>query len=123
MSQDYYSMTDQAISAEFGRRIEQIRLESNLSQEFIAKSVGISETTYRQAIKGKAKFEVVIGILRALNRLDNLEQFLPETPYSPIARMKMEGKKRKRASGGAAPNPVVNSTPSTTPDTTDDETW
>ncbi|MEH6650601.1 MAG: helix-turn-helix transcriptional regulator [Motiliproteus sp.] len=119
MSQNYYATTDQAITAEFGRRIEQIRLESNLSQEFIAKSVGISETTYRQAIKGKAKFEVIIGILRALNRLDNLEKFLPETPYSPIARMKMEGKKRKRASSGVASEPVL----STTPDITDDETW
>lgn len=119
MPHDYYAMTDQAISIEFGRRIEQIRLESNLSQGFIANSVGISETTYRQAIKGKAKFEVIIGILRALNRLGNLEHFLPETPYSPIARMKMEGKKRKRASSSTASS----AQPATAPGTMDDETW
>lgn len=98
MPLDYYAMTDQAIAEEIGHRIEQIRLESDISQYQVANNIGISETTYRQAIKGKAKFEVIIGILRTLNRLDNLDNFLPKTPYSPIARKKMEGKKRRRAS-------------------------
>tara|TARA_R110002167_G_scaffold64548_7_gene182649 strand:+ start:289 stop:648 length:360 start_codon:yes stop_codon:yes gene_type:complete len=98
MPHDYYAMTDQAIAEEMGRRIEQIRLESDISQYQIANNIGISETTYRQAIKGKAKLVVIIGILRVLNRLDNLDNFLPKTPYSPIARKKMEGKKRRRAS-------------------------
>jgi putative transcriptional regulator len=95
---DLYGLTDDAISEIMGQRLEQHRLESNKSQKRIAQELGISEGTYRSAIQGKAKFKVVIGIMRVLGQLDNLKNFLPEVPYSPIALLKMAGKQRKRAS-------------------------
>jgi len=94
---NFYAMTDSAIAAELGRRLEQIRLEANKPQKEIAEELGISEGTYRSAIKGKARLEVVIGILRVLGKLDNLDGFLPELPYSPMELLKHEGKKRQRA--------------------------
>ena len=98
MSQsDFYAMTDTAIAAELGARLEQLRLEANKPQKEIARELGISEGTYRSAIKGKARFEVIIGILRVLEKLENLEGFLPEAPFSPIELLKLEGKKRQRA--------------------------
>jgi len=65
-----------------------------LSQKNIAQELGISEGTYRSAVQGKDKFEIIIGIMRVLGELANLDSFLQETPFSPIALLKMAGKKR-----------------------------
>lgn len=88
-----------------GQRLEQRRLANNKSQKDIAQELGISEGTYRSAVQGKAKFEIIIGIMRVLGELANLDAFLPEIPFSPIALLKMAGKKRQRASRKA---PSVN---------------
>jgi len=95
---DIYAMTDLAIAKEIGQRIEQLRLEANISQDFIANELNITKKTYRNVKYGKAKFELIIGILRVLNRLDYLNNFIPETPFSPMERLKLQGKKRQRAS-------------------------
>ena len=97
-----YAMTDSAIAKELGRRLEQMRLEANKPQKAIADELGISEGTYRHAINGKAKLEVIIGILRVLGKLENLDGFLPELPFSPIELLKLEGKKRQRATRQSA---------------------
>ena len=99
---NFYAMTDSAIAKVLGQRLEQIRLEANLPQKAIAHELGISEGTYRSAVNGKAKFEVIIGIMRVLGRLENLEKFLPEVPFSPIELLKLEGKKRQRAARRSA---------------------
>ena len=108
-----YSLTDAVVAKTIGQRLEQRRLASNKSQKEIAQELGISEGTYRSAIQGKAKFEIIIGILRALGELQNLENFLPDIPFSPIALLKMSGKKRRRAS---RQSPSANKL-------TDSETW
>ena len=36
--------------------------------------------------------------IRIIGKLENIDNFLPETPFSPLALLKREGKKRKRAS-------------------------
>ena len=101
---NYYSMTDMAISRELGQRLEQLRLEANIPQKDIAEELGISEGTYRNAIKGKMRLEVLIGLLRVLGKLDNIDTLLPETPFSPIELLKLEGKKRQRASSAHTKN-------------------
>lgn len=108
---NYYSMTDESIAAEMGQRIEDRRLESNLSQAVVAEEVGISEVTYRNAVKGKVKLSVLIGILRSLGELDQLDSLLPKRPFSPVERMKLEGKKRQRASRTKPPSRVDNEQP------------
>ena len=95
---NWYSMTDQAIAKEIGQRIEQLRLESNISQELIAEELGITTKTYRNLKEGKAKFVLMIGVLRILNRLELVDRFIPETPFSPMELMKLKGKQRQRAS-------------------------
>jgi len=96
--QSIYSMSDSAIAKEIGQRIEQLRLETNITQESIADELGITTKTYRNAINGQSKFELIIGILRVLNHLDLVERFIPETPFSPIELIKLKGKQRQRAS-------------------------
>jgi putative transcriptional regulator len=99
-----YAMTDLAIAKELGQRLEQMRLEANVPQKAIADELGISEGTYRHAVNGKAKFDVVIGILRVLGKLENVDNFLPELPFSPIELLKLDGKKRQRAVSKRAMN-------------------
>ncbi len=94
---DFYGMSDVAVAGVIGGRLEQMRLEANIPQKDVARELGISETTYRNAVKGKAKLEVVIGILRLLGKLDNIDSFLPETPFSPIELLRLKGKQRQRA--------------------------
>lgn len=94
---DYYAMTDAAIAELLGGRLEQLRLEANIPQKQMAAELGISEGTYRNTVKGKARLEVVIGILRILGRLEAVDNFLPPAPYSPMALLEMEGRKRQRA--------------------------
>jgi transcriptional regulator with XRE-family HTH domain len=102
-----YSMTDLAISQEIGHRIEQLRLEANITQEAIAEELGITVKTYRNIKNGKAKFEMIIGVLRVLDQLELVERFIPETPFSPIELMKLKGKQRQRASYQKALNTPI----------------
>ena len=95
----YNSMTDEAIAAEIGQRIDQLRLERNLTQEQLADAIGISRVSYRKLVAGEAKFINVIAALRALGQLALVEDFVPEAVFSPIEQLKMKGKKRQRAAG------------------------
>ncbi len=99
---NFESMTDQSITAEIGRRIEQMRLEQNLTQQQVADEIGLSRVSYRKLVSGAAKFENIIAVLRALGRLDLVEQFVPETTFSPMQQLKLKGKQRRRATGGRA---------------------
>jgi transcriptional regulator with XRE-family HTH domain len=93
-------MTNQAIAAEIGQRIEQLRLEQNLTQQQVADEIGVSRLSYRKLVSGGGKFENIIAVLRALGRLDLIKDFVPETPFSPMAQLKLKGKQRQRATGG-----------------------
>jgi len=101
---DFHKMSDEAVAAEIGRRIEQLRLEKNLTQQQVADEVGLSRVSYRNLVNGGGKFENIIAVLRVLGKIDLLEQFIPDTPFSPMAQLKMQGKRRQRAAGrrGAA---------------------
>ena len=94
----FKNMTNKAISLEIGERIEQMRLEQNLTQQQLADEIGLSRVSYRNLVNGSGKFENIIAVLRALGRLDLMENFIPETPFSPIEQLKLQGKKRQRAS-------------------------
>ncbi len=106
---NFGSMTEQSIAAEIGRRIEQMRLEQNLTQQQVADEIGLSRVSYRKLVSGAAKFENIIAVLRVLGRLDLVEQFVPETTFSPMQQLKLKGKKRRRATGGHAQKNNANS--------------
>jgi len=92
-------MTDQAVAAEIGQRIDQLRLERNMTQQQIADAVGMSRVSYAKLVAGQAKFANVIAVLRALDQLALLDSFVPEAVFSPLEQLKMKGKQRQRASG------------------------
>jgi len=95
----FETMSNKAVAAEIGRRVEQLRLERNLTQEQVALEVGLSRGSYRNLVNGGGKVENLVAVLRVLGRLDLVEQFIPETPFSPMAQLEMQGRKRRRAAG------------------------
>lgn len=86
---DIYIMRDEAIAAEVGRRIEQMRLEADITQESIAEELGITTKTYRAAIKGKGRSATLFGILRVLGQPELIDRSIPETPFSPMALLEL----------------------------------
>lgn len=92
-------LSDDAILQELGNRIAQNRLNRNLTQNALAEEAGISMRTLHRVEHGTSiHISNMIRILRVLGLLENLETLIPEPAISPIQQVKMQGKKRKRAS-------------------------
>jgi len=102
---NYKSMTNSAIAAELGNRLERLRLLRNITQQQIAEEIGITPKSYRQLVAGGGKLENLIAALRVLDALDQLDQFLPEPAPSPLQQLKLKGKERRRARPSNYPQP------------------
>ncbi len=94
---NFNNMSNMAIAAELGNRLEHLRLQQNLTQQALAAEIGITPKSYRQLVAGGGKLENMIAALRALNALEQLDSFLPEPPPSPLEQLKLQGKQRQRA--------------------------
>lgn len=90
-------MTDDAIAEELGRRLAQIRLEQNRTQQELAEHLGINRMSYNRLERGQGKVVTLIAALRALGKLDHLDAFLPDEPFSPMEALKMGRPRRMRA--------------------------
>ncbi len=97
---------DEVVLAELGRRLAQTRLERNLSQATLAEEAGVSKTTVERLEAGEAvKSTSLIRVLRALDLLEALDRLLPEPLPSPIQRLRLEGRRRRRAGTPRRPTP------------------
>ena len=97
---DLSSMTNEAIIKILGERIQQKRLNKNLSQEDLSKKAGVSRRVIYQMESGHpTTLMTLISVLRGLNALGEIESFLPPSKLSPIQLAKLEGRTRQRASG------------------------
>jgi putative transcriptional regulator len=96
---DYYSMTDKGIQAEIGSRIKSVRLRKNMTQQQLSKATALSLNTIKSLESGKGKLISLIAVLRELGVLDALDSFIPEISISPVQLARLQGKKRRRASG------------------------
>ena len=93
-------MGNEAIRATLGRRLQRERLNQNITQARLAEQAGISRRTLVAAEKGEGTtLDTLIRLLRGLEKLGQLDQFLPEPPVSPIQLAKLNGKVRQKASG------------------------
>ncbi len=96
---DWYGMSDEAIVRDIGKRIKQIRLNKNISQETLSERIGIHRVTLSKIERGqRISLLTLIQIMRGLGELQRLENIVPEDIVSPIQLAKLRGKKRKRAS-------------------------
>lgn len=107
-------MTDSAILKRIGEQIKTWRLEMNMSQVHLANKTLLSLATIYQLENGKGTSMLnLIKVLRILDRLDALSQFLQEKELSPLEYQKLESgiKLRKRASKANKDDSDNNSTP------------
>ena len=93
-------LTDEVIFSELGRRLAEARLERNLTQDALAEEAGISKRTLERLESGAStQLSAFIRVCRALGLLERFDALIPPSLPSPIAQLKLLGKKRKRASG------------------------
>jgi transcriptional regulator with XRE-family HTH domain len=90
---------DAEISKMVGGRLQAHRLQRNLTVEDVATRAGLNRNTVLNAERGaNPRLMTVIRLLRALDRLDSLDAFLPPPRISPLALLERKGKPRRRAS-------------------------
>lgn len=91
-----------AIVATLGQRLKLARLNANLSQAELAAKAGLSRPTIVNAENGRVQLENFVAIVQALNLIDQLDLMLAEPEVSPLQLVKMQGKRRVRASKKSA---------------------
>jgi len=96
---DFVSMTDKAIAVELGARLKALRLRRNRTQLQVADAAAVSLNVIKALEDGKGKLSSLIAVLRELEALAGLDQFLPAPEVSPLQLAKQQGRKRQRASG------------------------
>jgi len=93
------TLTPHAIATELGDRIKIARLNVDLTQKELAKKAGLSLKAVTNSEKGTSTLESIIAILVALELTEQLNSFIPKQEISPVQLAKLQGKKRKRATG------------------------
>jgi putative transcriptional regulator len=90
--------SDKTVLTELGTRLARTRLEQNISQEKLAADAGVSKSTIERIETGReVKLTSFVRVLRALGRLELLDQLVPEPLPSPIDLVRTRGKRRQRA--------------------------
>ena len=97
---DFYTLSDNGVREELGRRIKALRLRKNMTQNELAGATVLSLNAIKSLESGRGKLSTLIAVLRELSALDHLDSFIPETPVSPMQLARTQGKVRVRASGG-----------------------
>ena len=95
---NFNPMSDKAVMAELGRRVQIQRLNLNVPQAELAGKAGISRRALQNLEGGRVcTVALLIRVLRALGKLDALDFFVPEPGLSPLQLAKLKGRERKRA--------------------------
>jgi transcriptional regulator with XRE-family HTH domain len=80
------ALSDPEILAELGRRLRSYRLQRNFPIRVLAERAGVTPLTLQNAERGRnVTVETLLRVLRALDRIEQLDAFLPEPVLSPLA--------------------------------------
>ena len=99
------TLANEAILQELGERLAGVRLERNLTQAALAEEAGVAKRTVERLESGQAATQLsgFVRVCRALGLLERLDELVPEGTASPIAQLRLQGRKRQRATGRKAP--------------------
>jgi len=94
-------MNDNTMLGLIGSRLADLRLAQDLTQSQVAKEAGIGLRTLQRMEAGEvaSRLSGFVGVCRVLGIEGRFEMLLPERPVSPMDQLKLQGKKRERASG------------------------
>jgi len=93
------NLSDDALLEELGERLRRYRLNSNMTQAVLAREAGVSERTVNRVEHGQSTtVSNFIRLLRSLGLLENMDALVPEPAISPIQQLKLQGRRRNRAS-------------------------
>ncbi|GEM_PF-4650893 len=97
MNDDWHVLSDGAITQILGQRLRALRLRKNMTIETVAQHAAISKNTISALEAGRGKLETLIAVLRELDALSLLDNFLPEPAASPMAAIARHTPARQRA--------------------------
>lgn len=90
--------SEKDLARELGRRLAQVRLNRNISQEQLAAAAGISKRTLERAERtGSVQLLNFIRIFAALGLARRLELLLPNLFVNPMESLLPRRRRRKRA--------------------------
>ena len=94
-------LTNAAVLQELGARMTRARLERNLTQAALAEQAGVAKRTVERLESGEAATQLsgFIRVCRTLGLLERLDALIPEAEASPMEQLKLQGRRRQRASG------------------------
>jgi putative transcriptional regulator len=102
---NYETISDQAVLADLGRRVQAYRLNANLAQAEVALKAGVSRRALQNLESGQGcTLPLLVRVLRAVGAIGQLEALLPAPGPSPIQLAKLQGRERQRASGRRKPS-------------------
>ena len=81
---DYYTASDSRIIMEIGERLRALRLRKNITQSELAERALIAIGTVKSLEQGKGKLSSLVAVLRELDSLQQLDQFIPTESISPL---------------------------------------
>ncbi|MDR0876811.1 MAG: helix-turn-helix domain-containing protein [Treponema sp.] len=92
------SLTDDAVMRELGRRLAQVRVDGNYTQEYLAQKAGVAKRTLERLEKGaQVQSTALFRVLRSLNLLDTLEILVPANDIRPMDMLLLKKNRRQRA--------------------------
>ena len=89
--QDTYALSNVEIAAQIGERFREYRNALGLSQKQVAIQSGVSVMTIVRFEKGQGnsiRLDNLIALLRAVQRLDDIVELIPELPQSLYVKKK-----------------------------------
>jgi len=96
---DFELASSAVIAAELGRRLNELRLAQDLTQQQLAQRAGVSRRTIVKAANdGSISLDSFIRIMQALGLTGHLAALLPDPEVRPVEQVRL-GRRRRRASG------------------------
>lgn len=90
---------DEAVLAEFGRRVTQLRIDRGMTQAELSQKAGVGKRTLERLEAGETtQTRILFRIFRELDLLAKLDVLVPEPTTRPSHAIKEDGQLPKRAS-------------------------